>query len=210
MLKKILVALDDSPCSQRAAAVGLGFAHKLGATTVFAHVVQTPPALFGRGPNDAQYGEYAAQLLQPWVEQAEAAKVALRAVYLNSLEIAESLVHIAKEHGCDLIVMGTHGREGLRRVFLGSVAERVSRLSPVPLLVRGEGKLEAGGVPLSFRRIVAPTGGTLRRPISLLGRDDFPTGPGLGEVLAVVLGGGDRDFLWLEQGQLGEPAVNPF
>jgi nucleotide-binding universal stress UspA family protein len=41
----------------------------------------------------------------------------------------------AKESGADLIVMGTHGRTGLERVFLGSVAERVIRQAEVPVLV---------------------------------------------------------------------------
>ena len=47
---------------------------------------------------------------------------------------AETIVRIAKERAADLIVMGTHGRTGLQHVLLGSVAEKVVRLAPCPVL----------------------------------------------------------------------------
>jgi nucleotide-binding universal stress UspA family protein len=58
---------------------------------------------------------------------------------------AETIVRMAEERQADLIVMGTHGRTGLQHVLLGSVAEKVVRLAPCPVLtvrIRGEG---AGG-----------------------------------------------------------------
>ena len=47
---------------------------------------------------------------------------------------AETIVHVARERGADLIVMGTHGRTGLSHMLLGSVAEKVVRLAPCPVL----------------------------------------------------------------------------
>jgi universal stress protein A len=47
---------------------------------------------------------------------------------------AERIVHLATERGADLIVMGTHGRTGMRKLLLGSVAERVIALAPCPVL----------------------------------------------------------------------------
>jgi len=47
---------------------------------------------------------------------------------------AETIVRVARERGADLIVMGTHGRTGLQHVLLGSVAEKVVRLAPCPVL----------------------------------------------------------------------------
>lgn len=47
---------------------------------------------------------------------------------------AREIVAAAKEQDCDLVVMGTHGRSGFDRLLLGSVAERVVRSSPVPVL----------------------------------------------------------------------------
>jgi universal stress protein A len=49
-------------------------------------------------------------------------------------EPGEEIVRVAKEHNCDLIVMGTHGRTGLGRLLMGSVAERVMRRAPCPVL----------------------------------------------------------------------------
>ena len=57
---------------------------------------------------------------------------------------AQAILDTAKERGADLIVMGTHGRRGLSHVLLGSVAERIVRLSPVPVLtVSGKAEREA-------------------------------------------------------------------
>lgn len=51
----------------------------------------------------------------------------------------EEILEYVSEHGIDMVIMGTHGRTGLDRVVMGSVAERVVRRSPVPVLtVRGE------------------------------------------------------------------------
>jgi nucleotide-binding universal stress UspA family protein len=56
---------------------------------------------------------------------------------------AAQVVRHAQDDRCDLIVMGTHGRTGIRRLVMGSVAERVARLAPCPvLIIRDEGGLE--------------------------------------------------------------------
>lgn len=46
----------------------------------------------------------------------------------------EEILKAVREHGCDLIVMGTHGRKGIDRIIFGSVAEKVVKTSPVPVL----------------------------------------------------------------------------
>jgi nucleotide-binding universal stress UspA family protein len=59
---------------------------------------------------------------------------------------ARDIVQAATDRGCDLVVMGTHGRSGVDRLLLGSVAERVVRSSPVPVLtVRVSEQLADGG-----------------------------------------------------------------
>jgi len=52
---------------------------------------------------------------------------------------AEKIVELARDRHADLIVMGTQGRTGLPHLLLGSVAERVVRLAPCPVLVTGKG-----------------------------------------------------------------------
>jgi nucleotide-binding universal stress UspA family protein len=67
----------------------------------------------------------------------------LREKHPNAEAVLESgvawdcIVELAKERGVDMIAMGTHGRRGVPRWFLGSVAEKVVRLSPVPVLTVG-------------------------------------------------------------------------
>jgi nucleotide-binding universal stress UspA family protein len=72
---------------------------------------------------------------------------------VRGLAPAEVIVETASNLGCELIVMGTHGRRGLPHLLLGSVAERVVRTSAVPVLtVRGDADIELQGTP----RILVP------------------------------------------------------
>ena len=73
--------------------------------------------------------------LQPWKE--EAARLAGRQVSLAVVagEPAHEIVRFAGERGFDLVVVSTHGRTGVRRLVLGSVAEHVVREATVPVLV---------------------------------------------------------------------------
>ena len=159
MFRKILIAVDESSCSERAGRVGLAFAQKLGAKAVVAHVLKTPPPYPGLAVPTETMEQYARELLEPWSTLAKQMKLEVTTHYVRDDEISEGIVYTANYYGCDLIVMGTHGREGLRKVFLGSVAERVSRTAPVPvMLVRGDGKVEPStGV---FERILAPVDGS--------------------------------------------------
>jgi nucleotide-binding universal stress UspA family protein len=56
---------------------------------------------------------------------------------------AEVIVQVAKENRCDLIILGTHGRKGLARLFYGNVADSVTRLAPCPVLALRMSQTEA-------------------------------------------------------------------
>jgi len=159
MFSKILLAVDDSGCSERAGRIGLEFAQRLRARAVVAHVLKAPPTYLGLGVPTATLEAYARELLRPWEELGRQMNLELYSEYLHGEDIGEGIVFVAKRSACDLIVLGTHGRGGLPRMFLGSVAERVSRLSPMPvMLVRGDGKVEPStGL---FKRILAPVDGS--------------------------------------------------
>lgn len=78
---------------------------------------------------------YALPRVEEWIEQrsfVESDEVKLEA---RIGDPAEGIVAYADEHGNDLIVMGTHGRSGFKRLWLGSVAERVTRTAGCPVLV---------------------------------------------------------------------------
>jgi len=138
-MKKILVATDFSPHSQAALDLALSLRDEGGALTLL-HVCQVPTyAYFGGGvyvPSP--------ELEQTILDDAKRGLAALcerttqRGVRIDGHAIigdpAAEIVRWAKEHGCDLIVVGTHGRRGFQRFMLGSVAERVVRTAETPLL----------------------------------------------------------------------------
>ncbi|GIW26076.1 universal stress protein [Meiothermus sp.] len=169
MYKRILLPIDGSPPSERAAAVGLALAKRLLATVVLAHVIE--PQRY-RDLHDYQEALERARtvgraLLEQWERKAQRQKVSCL-TQLTSTEpesrpgVAEALVDVGVAHGCDLVVMGTHGRSGLPRLLLGSVAERLARMAPIPvLLVRGETKTTL------FKRILVAIDGSACSELAL-------------------------------------------
>jgi nucleotide-binding universal stress UspA family protein len=143
MFKHILIATDGSELAERAAAQGLELARLLNAKVTVATVsepwtaVVTGDAAFGFPPEDYDRGvtENAAIVLGRIAEKAEAAGLDCPTVHVKDHFPDEGIVSAAKEKGCDLIVMASHGRRGLARLLLGSVASRVLTLSPVPVLI---------------------------------------------------------------------------
>ncbi|MEI9941905.1 MAG: universal stress protein [Pseudomonadota bacterium] len=135
---KILVATDFSNSSQRALELALGIAEKFNAELTLVHSWEAPNYSYGGSlylPVD---------LIAP-IERAAVARLEeattqlkLRFPAAKSLLRAgvpwEEVLGAATQVNADLIVMGTHGRRGLERALLGSVAEKVVRMSPVPVL----------------------------------------------------------------------------
>lgn len=138
MYERILVPTDGSPETERAVehAVELAGAH--GATVHGVYVVNTASYTTmpmetgweGVGELLREDGEAALERVE---ELAGAAGVAHQ-VHLLDGSPSREIVRFAEELGADLVVMGTHGRGGIDRLLLGSVAERVVRSSSVPVL----------------------------------------------------------------------------
>ena len=137
--KRILVATDFSEPAGRALALALELAKLHGARLMLLHVWSIPSAA------------YADALSWPVADVETAARTTLDALAARVAEDhpdTEAVLRMGSEWrgildavrdcGADLVVMGTHGRRGVPRLLLGSVAEKVVRLSPVPVLtVRG-------------------------------------------------------------------------
>ncbi|MBX3199072.1 MAG: universal stress protein [Labilithrix sp.] len=136
--KHILVATDFEETSERALDKALQLAEDLDASVTIVHVLQAPPVY---------YSAYAQGLAWPVDELDGAARRALDAALavaqkrhpkVDALLLVgaprERILEAAAERKADLIVMGTHGRGGLVRAVLGSVAESVVRASPIPVL----------------------------------------------------------------------------
>ena len=145
MYRRILVATDDSRLSRRAVRSAIALAAAVGAELVALHVVPRYPTHFFEGavtfePEDVarierQWADRGRGVVDRVADAAHAAGVAVRAVVACSDRVAESVLAAARKHGCDLIVMASHGRKGVRRVLLGSETQNVLAQATVPVLV---------------------------------------------------------------------------
>ena len=132
MFARILVPTDFSAPSEAALAYGRELANRFDAALHLIHVAENPflRAVVGdrRSLEDALV-----RRLQDRLTEADSRRGAV-AMLEQSDEPANEILRYAKAANIDLIVMGTHGRTGLARVVLGSVAEAVVRAAPCPVL----------------------------------------------------------------------------
>lgn len=142
VLKNILVAIDFSEPSDAALIYGRELASRFGATLHVLHAVENIfIATFGA----ENYATFAPSLQQEIEEDArrrvddlvvdsdQRGPATVKAI-MTSSSPALSIVDYAKDHNIDVIVIGTHGRGTLAHLMMGSVAERVVRLAPCPVL----------------------------------------------------------------------------
>ena len=132
-LERVLVATDFSRCSLRAVERGEELARRLGAELVLLHVAGVPVA-GSRTATSAHAG--AERELEATVEELVHHGVKARSLLREGAPDEEIIAAAAAER-VSLIVVGTHGRTGLAHVLLGSVAERVVRAAPCPVLTVG-------------------------------------------------------------------------
>src|SRR5580765_6603187 len=139
-LTKILVPIDFSDCSKKALQYAVPFAKQFGATITLLHVVHVN---YVGGPEfgaldfplpEADFRKSAEKELAELAAEEVGEPVVAGTLVRTGLEVME-IVKAAKEMESDLIVISTHGRTGLKHVFMGSVAENVVRLAPCPVLV---------------------------------------------------------------------------
>lgn len=137
MLQTLMVPLDGSTLAEHALPAAVTIARRAGATLhlVRAHEALAPIADVRLRPevDDAVRSEEL-RYIQRVVARVGAAGVAARGLVVDGAP-AEALARYASEHGVDLVVMTTHGRTGLSRVWLGSVADGVMRRAAVPVLM---------------------------------------------------------------------------
>ncbi|OUM00926.1 universal stress protein [Variovorax sp. JS1663] len=156
MYQRILVPIDGSTPSMRGLDEAMRLARLTGATIRLIHVVDELKYVTGFETFAAYSAdivplmtEAGSKVLEQGRERARHAGIQAESVLFTSVagRVSELVVEQAKSWHADLIVIGTHGRHGVTRALLGSDAEQVLRMAPVPvLLVRAasEGKKEAG------------------------------------------------------------------
>ena len=139
MFRKILVATDFGDASDRALEVAVDLAQKLDARLVLTHSYEIPSYSYPGSP------------LIPMVDITQSIAKAAEAGLAASLQVARAkvpgatsvlrsgtpwreILEVAKDEACDLLVVGTHGRRGLSHALIGSVAEKLVRVSSIPVL----------------------------------------------------------------------------
>jgi len=144
MFTHILVATDGSSASEHAAQLAVGLARTHGAKLTAVYVVDPYPYMGVGEINPLGFQAYMAAAQQQAAAahaQVEAlcqkggAPIALQVRMVEDVGAASGIVETAKTEGADLLVVGSHGRSGLTRFLLGSVATKVVAQSPIPVLV---------------------------------------------------------------------------
>ena len=143
MYKRILVPIDGSDTARRGLKEAIALATQLKAALRLLHVTSDFPVMLEMS-NTLNFDKYREGLHQYGREQLDNARTLAQGLglevetQLRDLKggrVADAIVDEATSAGCDLIVIGTHGRRGLNRALLGSDAESVLRASPVPVLL---------------------------------------------------------------------------
>lgn len=166
MFKRILVAVDGSPASIAGLRSALDVANDQKATLLAVHIIDD-----GNLPINFEGAVYPPAVVDAYYVAAEkngrkvldrattmagrrGVKVTPLIVRSRLKTVAGAIVALARKHKADVIVLGTHGRRGLKRMLMGSDAEEVVRQALVPVLLvhetyRAARKLRAAGVAAS-------------------------------------------------------------
>ena len=137
LFSKILVPIDFGEPSARALEIAGALAKDTGGTITILHVFDVPASYAGMGISPV---ELLAPMWEAGKKQLEDTLSKLKATVPDATEeIARGvpwreILAVIERDRPDLVVMGTHGRRGVQRMLLGSVAEKIVRVSPVPVL----------------------------------------------------------------------------
>lgn len=136
----LLVPVDFSDYADQALAYAIELAQSLRARITLVHVIHLTPLAMGDisattlVPYLEDMERTAQEYIQAALERVRRAGLQGDSVLVQGIPF-QAIIETARDHNVDLIVMGTHGRTGLTHVLMGSVAEKVVRLAPCPVLV---------------------------------------------------------------------------
>lgn len=142
MYGTIMLPVDGSEVSNHAAEQGLMLAKALGSSVIFQYVVDIsivtlPDAELGISNIEAirkSFTEQGNKVIASFSSSAREMGVGFEALITEG-DVHDEILKTAEEKGAELIVMGTHGRRGLNRLLLGSVAESVTKRAHCPVLL---------------------------------------------------------------------------
>ncbi|MGD2216228.1 MAG: universal stress protein [Gemmatimonadales bacterium] len=161
-IEKILYPTDFSRCAGHALPHTLHLAETYGAELHLLHALvlheADPSSLSHRLPDMEELytalEEHADTQMKTAMQEHERAGFKIKSTQVRAISAAGAILDYATDNEIDLVVMGTHGRRGLRRLLLGSVAEEVVRLAPCPVLTVPEREDRAS--PDHVERILVP------------------------------------------------------
>ncbi len=158
-LKNILFATDFSPCSNAALPYALSVVRRYGARLHAAHVMPTKTEMLLMSPESwPAVAEEEDKRTQACIEQLEKQFQGLPHDVLTPRgKVAEALARIIEECEIDLLVLGTHARSGVSKLFLGSVAEDIFRRAACPVLSVGPNVSSKPNGEIQFQHIVFAT-----------------------------------------------------
>jgi nucleotide-binding universal stress UspA family protein len=137
-VRVILHPTDFSPPSEQAFKLACSLAREARGRLIVLHVLERPVIVqsgVAMAPPPPPPSEEERKAVLAQLHQVRPADPALPVEYrLEEGDPATAVLQVAREAGCDLIVLGTHGRTGLARLLMGSVAERVVRGADCPVL----------------------------------------------------------------------------
>ncbi|MEJ5990064.1 universal stress protein [Ramlibacter sp. PS3R-8] len=145
MYQRILVPTDGSALSKKAVKSAIALASSIGAEVVAVNVVPRYPISYFEGGANVSDAEVS-RVEKLWAEQGQSiaddvgkeagkAGVKAKATTVRSDLVAEAILAAARKNRCDLIVMASHGRKGLKRLLLGSETQHVLTHGTIPVLV---------------------------------------------------------------------------
>ena len=141
--KHLLVPVDESPMSYAAAEQALSLAKDLNCPVTIMSVIAVDPFVgvdfYKVAPAITDYFMQAEQNAQNRLAEIQQSfsreGISVDTKIIRGVAALEGIVQIANEIGADLIIMGSHGRTGVKKMMLGSVAQNVLTQSPVPVLI---------------------------------------------------------------------------
>ncbi|WP_446892972.1 universal stress protein [Acinetobacter sp. NS4_7] len=141
--KHLLVPVDESPMSYAAAEQALSLAKDLNCPVTIMSVIAVDPFVgvdfYKVAPAITDYFMQAEQNAQNRLAEIQQSfsreGISVDTKIIRGVAASEGIVQIADEIGADLIIMGSHGRTGVKKMLLGSVAQNVLTQSPVPVLI---------------------------------------------------------------------------
>lgn len=146
MYRRILVAVDGSETSNKALVAALELARERDAHVLLVHCVDELLLMADGGLGLGAATDRGTKVLDDAEAIASAAGVRAerRLANMSAQRLGETVAGYARDWRADLIVIGSHGRRGIGRLLLGSGAEQILRLAPVPVLcVRLEAAMSA-------------------------------------------------------------------